>query len=274
MLTHLARLRLNQTVIKNSSPGVWLGASGLLYTGPLPTLDWHVHPFACALFCPTGLITAQGRGEAITAPIVLAGAGVRHRLSFSAGATVASLYIAPHDPDFAYLRRAAPDDLLGAPRSDAWSTAWARWGEARDASAMRAAIRQSFLVYEDDQGVGAEVVPSLDHRALRLLRAMARGELLRSTTRALADEVGLSASRLAHLIKAQTGVTPGSLQRGYRFWRAAHAVASGANFTQAAHEADFADAAHFSRAFRDAYGTAPTGILDPSTTWAMCGSVG
>lgn len=263
---------MNQAVITSTPPGVWLGPSALLYTGPLPALEWHTHPFACALYCPDGLITIQGRGDALNSPLVLASAGARHRLTFTPGAEVASLYIAPHDPDFALLRHAAPDDVLAPSPTPAWTRGWTRWCATHDATTLRAALPDLFVDFLVDLPTGAP--PTLDHRVRRLLRAMADGALLRSTTRELADEVGLSASRLAHLIRAQTGSPPGSLQRGYRFWRAALAVASGANFTQAAHEADFADAAHFSRAFRNAYGTAPTGILNPHTTWVMCDSVG
>src|SRR5581483_8629361 len=66
----------------------------------------------------------------------------------------------------------------------------------------------------------------------------------------LAREVGLSASRLAHLFRAATGIPV----RRYILWcrlRAAvqSALQSG-NLTEAAHAAGFADSAHLSRTFR------------------------
>lgn len=45
-------------------------------------------------------------------------------------------------------------------------------------------------------------------------------------------------------------------------------------FTRAAYEADFADSAHLSRAFRQAYGLAPTGVLGARATWSFEPSVG
>lgn len=71
---------------------------------------------------------------------------------------------------------------------------------------------------------------------------------------------GLSADRLRHLFVEQTGLP----FRTYLLWlRLTHAVemlAHGAQLTPAAHEAGFADSAHFSRTFRRMFGIAPTNL--------------
>jgi AraC-like DNA-binding protein len=256
---------VNETAATSSPPGVWLGASSLLYVGPLPRLGWHAHPFACVLVSPHGPITVETHSGPRAAHVVLATPSVRHRLDFSS-APVASLYIPPHDPDFARLRHAESLDARTAPDSPTWQDAWASWRDGHDAAPLRRAALTIFSPREDH--------PPLDHRVVQAARALARGEHLRSAPDALAAELGLSASRLMHLLKDHTGATLSSLQRGYRFWRAAHAMSTEQTFTHAAHAADFADAAHFSRAFKNAYGIAPTRLLGTRATWARCESVG
>ncbi len=256
---------MNETAATSHTPGVWLGASSLLYVGPLPSLGWHAHPFACLLVSPHGPITVETHSGARSAHVVLATPSVRHKLDF-AGALIASLYVAPHDPDFARLRHAEADDARTAPDAPVWQDAWASWRDRQDARPLRAAMREVFAPGTDH--------PSLDHRVARAMRALATGEHLRSAPDTLAGELGLSASRLMHLVKDHTGATLSSLQRGYRFWRAAHAMSSEQTFTHAAHAGDFADAAHFSRTFKNAYGIAPTKLLGTRATWAHCESVG
>lgn len=76
----------------------------------------------------------------------------------------------------------------------------------------------------------------------------------------LADVVeatGLSASRLRHLFVEQTGLPFKTYLLWLRLTRAVGCMAAGAPLTQAAHEAGFADSAHFSRTFRRMFGIAP-----------------
>jgi AraC-like DNA-binding protein len=74
----------------------------------------------------------------------------------------------------------------------------------------------------------------------------------------LAAGVGLSASRLRHLLAAATGVP----FRRYRLWCRLRAVvraaAAGAPLTRAAHDAGFASSAHLSAAFRAMFGLSLT----------------
>lgn len=76
----------------------------------------------------------------------------------------------------------------------------------------------------------------------------------------LASQAGLSSSRFLHLFKETTGVP----LRRYRLWMrmgaAARAMAKGASLTEAALGAGFGSSAHFSAAFRDMFGHAPSGL--------------
>ncbi|WP_202637721.1 helix-turn-helix transcriptional regulator [Bailinhaonella thermotolerans] len=76
--------------------------------------------------------------------------------------------------------------------------------------------------------------------------------------RAVADEVHLSPSRLAHLFGAQVGIPLRPYVRWLRLQRAIHLVAGGETLTAAAHGAGFTDGPHFTRAFRVAFGNAPS----------------
>ncbi|MCF8504777.1 MAG: AraC family transcriptional regulator [Caulobacter sp.] len=71
---------------------------------------------------------------------------------------------------------------------------------------------------------------------------------------------GLSASRLRHLFVEQTGLPFRTYLLWLRLTRALQAFAAGASLTQAAHEAGFADQAHFSRTFRRMFGIAPAAL--------------
>lgn len=71
---------------------------------------------------------------------------------------------------------------------------------------------------------------------------------------------GLSASRLRHLFVEQTGLQFRTYLLWLRLTRAVELVADGAPLTQAAHEAGFADSAHFSRTFRRMFGLSPTSL--------------
>lgn len=76
----------------------------------------------------------------------------------------------------------------------------------------------------------------------------------RLTAADLADHTGLSQSRFQHLFSQQLGLP----MRRYVLWRriilTVDAVKSGCDLTQAAHQAGFADSAHFSRTFRQTFG--------------------
>ncbi len=97
-------------------------------------------------------------------------------------------------------------------------------------------------------------------RAAKLLRDAPQAAL-----GALAARVDLSLPRLSHLFASRLGVSP----RRYRTWgalrRAVDAIATGTSLTDAAHEAGFADAAHFSRAFVSMFGVVPSTISRTST---------
>jgi AraC-like DNA-binding protein len=69
-----------------------------------------------------------------------------------------------------------------------------------------------------------------------------------------ARRVALSKDRLRHLFVEQTGLPLRSYLLWLRLTRGIEAFAAGASLTDAAHQAGFADSAHFSRTFRRMFG--------------------
>ena len=77
----------------------------------------------------------------------------------------------------------------------------------------------------------------------------------------LARRVHLSPGRLGHLFKDQVGVPVRRFLLWARLRRAHKHILRGASLTAAAHEAGFADSAHFSRAYRRLFGVSPSRML-------------
>lgn len=240
------------------SPRVWIGAHRLLFCGPLPSLERHRHPFHCVLLTTGRPFEVEAAGGPVRCRLVLVPGGHDHALRFE-GQPMTTLYIPPHDADFAALARPRAAGIGPAPWRDGWSRALEAWHGGRDPEPLRRVVRETWAAER----------PALDRRVRRMARRFATGDGLDHPPAALAAEVGLSASRLRHLVKDHTGSSIGEVQRGYRFVHAARSMLEAARFTRAAHAAGFADSAHFSRSFRAAYGVAPSRILFAGTRWRL-----
>ena len=97
---------------------------------------------------------------------------------------------------------------------------------------------------------------SMDARIARAVTALQDGTPVGLSVAAAA--AGLSPSRFQHLFTREVGV-PFRRYRGWQRLRAAiREAAQGTSLTAAAHAAGFADQAHFSRAFRAAFGAPPS----------------
>lgn len=251
---------LNETAA-GARPRVWIGSKRLVFRGVLPDhLDWHRHPFHCVLLAAERPFEVEFAGGTYACRGLLVPGGQAHRLRFD-GHDMLSMYIPPHDDGFAPLAASARLRQHGAiPEwSEPWSAALRAWDAQLDPEPLNDAIRRAWV----------SAPTSLDPRVRSLTHKFAEGRCLGDSPKTLASAVGLSASRLAHLVKEHIGSSIGEVQRAYKFTAAARSMVTANSFTRAAHAAEFADSAHFSRSFRAAYGLAPSRILARTTRWAL-----
>jgi AraC-like DNA-binding protein len=95
---------------------------------------------------------------------------------------------------------------------------------------------------------------SADARAVTAIEAMAGGRSLADVS----DQLGLSASRVTHLVGEQLGAPPRAWRSWLRLRDAVERLGDGALVTTAAHAAGFADAAHLSRTCSTSLGIPPS----------------
>jgi AraC-like DNA-binding protein len=108
--------------------------------------------------------------------------------------------------------------------------------------------------------LGFERLPA-DRRIAIAIDGLLRVPALEADTATLAARAGLSVSRFQHLFKATTGATVRRFRLWARMRRAIALAAAGATVTHAALDAGFSSSAHFSAAFREMFGMAPTQFL-------------
>jgi AraC-like DNA-binding protein len=138
-----------------------------------------------------------------------------------------------------------------------------------DAQRLAEAWR-GFVPGQDDlrEAMGDALAVPARHVDARLLRALAMLESDDVSVAQAALRVGLSESRLTHLMTETLGAPPRSWRIWLRLGRALReTLFAGANLTQAAHRAGFADSAHFTRSCKQLMGVRPAQML-PRTVYA------
>lgn len=220
----------------------------ILFAGPLAALGWHRHAapaIICGLERPVTVETARGitRFAAAFVP-----PGLNHAPDFANG-RAAVLYL---QPGSAWAQRAiaaySATDLVDLEPHTGWHQLFADCAD----------LAPSAIGRHLEFGIAVCLAP-LAHNARLDSRVVA---LMNSGGTGPAGSIpALSASRLRHLFVETLGVP----QRRYKVWlRLQHAVATaltGQSLTGAAHDAGFSDSAHFSRAFRNMFGLAPSSVI-------------
>jgi AraC-like DNA-binding protein len=223
---------------------ILLGRDRSLYVGDLPATDRHRHGAPVLLIGLSGPIDVEVAGaprercrSALVAP------DVDHVLD-PRGERVAVLYLEPDAPEFAAVR-----DLAGG--GAAWNVA--------TLPVDRAGFERRLVQFDVDGLLRRTRGTTIDRRIAGTLPAM-RTHVARDRA-ALAGDAALSASRFNHLFREETGVS----FRRYRLWTrlrgAIRSVGATRTLTDAAMHGGFADAAHFSRVFRDMFGLTPSTVL-------------
>lgn len=176
------------------------------------------------------------------------------------GAVMAILFVEPESQDYLTLKDAMLDGewqcLYGLPDElkllDALCELW-----RRDADAGAISELLDRLIPTS----GGEDRQLLDERVRRVTELM-KADLNRShSLEELARHVNLSPTRLVHLFKEQVGVPIRRFRQWHRMRVVAASIAKGSTLTDAALGAGFSDSSHFSRAFRNMFGMAPSSIF-------------
>ena len=176
------------------------------------------------------------------------------------GAAGAMLFVDPESLEGIWLRSSMRDEITLVPPSRLVSC-------ARE---LRRFLEQPLdsldvaaLIKHCVQALCAGPPPSrrLDARVTRVLGAIRDADDLRMSIDEAAARAFLSPSRFAHLFKQQVGLP----FRRYMLWRklarALLVIGRERTISTAAHEADFADAAHLTRTFYQMFGIPPSVMM-------------
>lgn len=232
----------------------WLGSGAIVFWGEVGDTSMHAHAahqlFIGAEESSTIAVTlADGRSLGPTRLLAIP-SGVTHRTSpVGAGARGASVYL---DVDSAAGRG------LGAAIADGPSTAVPPiddWpidprGIVDEESASRLAGHLVGL------GRGAHIHPYVTAAQRHTVAALAQSPTLAG----VAAETGVSASHLSRLWRRDLGMSFNTWLRWERLREAARLIGAGANITDAAHGAGFADGAHASRVCSAMFGLSPLAL--------------
>jgi AraC family transcriptional regulator len=101
----------------------------------------------------------------------------------------------------------------------------------------------------------------LDARVTKVLNSIQASDDLRVSLSAAAEMAFLSPSRFAHLFKQQVGLPFSRYMLWRKLARAMLAIGTERTIADAAHAADFADAAHLTRTFYQMVGMAPSVLM-------------
>ena len=106
----------------------------------------------------------------------------------------------------------------------------------------------------------AEAAPATDPRVLNAIAAIEQRLERRLTLADVAATVHLSPSRFRHLFVTETGIAFRAYVLWLRLQSALERAVAGETWTQAAHHANFADAAHLTRTFKRMFGVVPASL--------------
>lgn len=111
---------------------------------------------------------------------------------------------------------------------------------------------------------GAAQMDTLDRRVAKAMQMIDALPLDQVRLELLAQQLGLSKSRLRHLFIAETGSTVSHYARWVAVWRAVHLRSPSRTWTDIAHESGFHDLAHLDHAFMEVFGLTPSTVFDPA----------
>ena len=229
----------------------------LLYCGPIGPTELHAHHAFQIVVHQGDSCLVDGAGDVIDGPIAIVDPDQHHAIRGSRERAVV-VFVEPESFAGADLRRRGHPavvhgqhpllEVIGASAPDNWSRA-------------DEAVRRTLAV----AGVSESAAPlrwrrhpAVDQALLLLPDLVGDG---RVDVSELATMIGVSTNRLTHVFSSEIGIPLRSYARWLRLVRATERLAEGASITQAAHDARFADGAHFSRVFKEMFGLTPSEVM-------------
>lgn len=262
-MTPIAGAMPRMTRANASSGRIYFWQGGSLWIGHgRGRTEWHAHHAHQLVVAPEQAFRFRtedgGAWGSFTGAVVPS--HCPHQFELEA-AEIAHVFIEPESrAGRALTDRFGTAAIAELPAQESRPAARALFDTFRSAPARAAMVDAAMRVVATLCGATTEPDLSLDPRlarALEYMRTHARGPI------ALADvaaSVALSEGRFRHLFVAQTG----SSFRAYLLWLrinlAIEAVMAGASWTDAAHEAGFADSAHLTRTHKRVFGIEPSAI--------------
>jgi AraC family transcriptional regulator len=220
----------------------------------------HAHHAILIVFAIDGEVGMRGkRGDWAMCRCAIVRPDVEH--SFNANnALEAMLFVDPESAEGIWLRTSLRDDITIVPEARVTQT-------LRELRQFVEEPYESLSIGElikhcvQALSTGAPPTRRLDERISRVLAAIRGSDELRMSIDEAAAKAFLSPSRFAHLFKQQVGLP----FRRYMLWRkltrAMLVIGRQRTISTAAHEADFADAAHLTRTFYQMVGLPPSVLM-------------
>ena len=220
----------------------------------------HEHHAIQIVVTVDGTVGIHGkRGDWRMAPAVIVRPDVVHSYNGN-GAVGAMIFVDPESAEGLWLKTSLRDDITIVPEPRI----------AKCAAELRTFLESplesleiGLLLRHCVHALCAGAPPSrrLDERVTKVLAAIRASDELRISIEDAAAMAFLSTSRFAHLFKQQVGLP----FRRYMLWRkltrAMLVIGRERTISTAAHEADFADAAHLTRTFYQMFGLPPSVMM-------------
>lgn len=252
-------LALNVAQTDAAHARLWFMGARALYVGP--SFGLAAHRNAVAVLCvgvhaPFGVARDphDERAGSVECRSAFIPPATWHRLVLPPG-PMAFLYLDPWSADVQAVRDAMRDDRGRFARDHAREQALVTALQALGGTPADTALRQV------KDALSLPPPARRDERIVSAVKALREQRQAAQRLDQLAASSGLSPSRFLHLFKQSTGVP----LRRFRLWTrlgvAVRRMADGASLTDAALDAGFASSAHFSTAFREMFGMAPSRLV-------------